>query len=286
MFAGVVNPATRRRDSLFSNTLVLPGFNLYEALKVDVPKKLAWKKHLFDFRARHLEQAVLDGADLTKADLYGAHLQGASLDESQLQGAALDGEELQGALLREAQLQGASLDRAQLQRASLRSAQLQRASLAYAQLQGASLDKAQLQGASFNGAGLQGASIGGAHLQGASLDKAQSSSGCVARFCVPSRCSAPLCAASGRIAKALAKELRGLVCESDANALYILRGISGKSNRLADTGREASALVEFIMSKDCPVSAALTDDDKAKLLKIKQDAEKKFPPAPASKKEN
>jgi hypothetical protein len=86
-------------------------------------------------------------------------------------------------------------------------------------------------------------------------------------------------------AKALAKELRGLVCESDANALYILRGISGKSNRLADTGREASALVEFIMSKDCPVSAALTDDDKAKLLKIKQDAEKKFPPAPASKKE-
>ena len=40
------------------------------------------------------------------------------------------------------------------------------------------------------------------------------------------------------------------------------------------------------MSKDCPVSAALTDDDKAKLLKIKQDAEKKFPPAPASKKEN
>ena len=35
------------------------------------------------------------------------------------------------------------------------------------------------------------------------------------------------------------------------------------------------------MSKDCPVSASLTDDDKAKLLKIKKDAEQKFaPPAP------
>jgi hypothetical protein len=42
LFAGDVNPATRRRDSLFSNSLVLPGFNLYEALKVDDPNKLAW----------------------------------------------------------------------------------------------------------------------------------------------------------------------------------------------------------------------------------------------------
>ena len=56
-------------------------------------------------------------------------------------------------------------------------------------------------------------------------------------------------------------------------------------DRLAETGREAPALVDFIMSKDCPVSASLTDEDKAKLLKIKQDAEKKFPPPPASKKE-
>jgi hypothetical protein len=38
------------------------------------------------------------------------------------------------------------------------------------------------------------------------------------------------------------------------------------------------------MSKDCPVSASLTGDDKAKLLKIKQDAEKNFPPPPVPKK--
>ena len=46
---------------------------------------------------------------------------------------------------------------------------------------------------------------------------------------------------------------------------------------LTETGREAPALVDFIISKDCPVSASLTVDDKAKLLKIKQNAEKKFP---------
>jgi hypothetical protein len=33
LFAGDVDKTTRRRKSLFSNTLVLPGFNLYEALK-------------------------------------------------------------------------------------------------------------------------------------------------------------------------------------------------------------------------------------------------------------
>lgn len=69
--------------------------------------------------------------------------------------------------------------------------------------------------------------------------------------------------------KALAMELRNLVCGNDANAIYILRGISGiiEYGRLWETGREALALVEFIMSKDCLVSASLTDDDKSRLLK-------------------
>jgi hypothetical protein len=84
--------------------------------------------------------------------------------------------------------------------------------------------------------------------------------------------------------KVLATELRSLVCASDTNAIYILRGTM-KSDRLAETGREAPALVDFVLSKDCPVSTALTGDDKAKLLKIKQDAEKKFAPPKASKKD-
>jgi hypothetical protein len=81
-------------------------------------------------------------------------------------------------------------------------------------------------------------------------------------------------------AKALAKELRGLVCANDTNAIYILRGIMRTlpPGPLAATGPEASALVKSVMGNDkdkpCPASAALTDDDKARLLEIRQDAEK------------
>lgn len=52
------------------------------------------------------------------------------------------------------------------------------------------------------------------------------------------------------------------------------------------TGLEAPALVDFIMSKVCPVSTELTDDDKANLLKIKQHAEQKSAPPPAANKVN
>lgn len=86
-------------------------------------------------------------------------------------------------------------------------------------------------------------------------------------------------------AKALATELRSLVCANDPDAIHILRGTI-ISARFAATGREAPALVDFIMSKDCPVSAALTDKHKARLLDIKQDAEKKFAPASTPNKEN
>jgi uncharacterized protein YjbI with pentapeptide repeats len=464
LFAGEVDDTTRRRKSLFSNTLVLLGFNLYEALKVDDPKKLAWKEHLFDFRARHLEQAVFDGSDLTKADLTGAflegaslkwaQLQGASLNQAQLQGASLDFAQLQGASLYHSRLQGASLDGAQLRGASLIGAQLQGASLEHAQLQGASLDSAghqgaqlpwadlqgaslyvarlqgaalcrsqlqgaQLQGASLEHAQLQGAALDGAQLRGASLDGAQlqgvslldgaqlqgaslieanlqgasldPATVSAADFSyaflwrtqwiegdpndlgvvrldetleqwkpvwrtndfsdpvswnaksyaelrglmnmIPEGekrdaalkqierldCANPdktlascdpaaktprdvliwqkkLKAASvdeAAYAKALATELRSLVCVSDVNAIYILRGLTFAETcgdpmipRLTSTDREAPALVDFIMSKDCPVSAALTNDDRAKLLMIKQDAElKSLPPPPAAKKE-
>jgi hypothetical protein len=90
-------------------------------------------------------------------------------------------------------------------------------------------------------------------------------------------------------AKALERELRSLVCESDVNAIYILRGtLAGyytfMPGVLARTDRLAPALVDFIMGKDCPVSASLTADDNTKLMKIKQDAEKNFPPPPVPKK--
>ncbi len=70
-------------------------------------------------------------------------------------------------------------------------------------------------------------------------------------------------------AKALATELWGLVCVKDVSAVYILRGII-QSKLLLVAGPKALEIVNFITSKDCPVSAWLTDDDKAKLLTIKQ----------------
>ena len=98
--------------------------------------------------------------------------------------------------------------------------------------------------------------------------------------------------------RALAVVLKTLVCSGDdhagffysgarpdisffslGSASYILRGLTslspGYPSRLAATGPEAPALIDFIMSKDCLVSTALTDDDRADFMRIKQDAEKK-----------
>ncbi|WGJ13099.1 pentapeptide repeat-containing protein [Methylocapsa sp. D3K7] len=432
LFAGDVDETTRRRKSLFSNTLVLPGFNIYEALKIDDPKKLTWKEHLFDLRGRHLEKAVLDGADLTKADLTGAFLDSASLQKTQLQGALLNEAQLRGALLNEARLQGASLKEARLQGASLKEAQLQGASLDKARLQGVSLKEAQLQGASLNQAQLQlaeldraefqgatlwlaelqntsllhaeleGVTLEGAHLEGAVLHSARLQGAVLdgatinqtdfvdailwrthwswsepdpvelgairlegvtwnsawkprdkllpffllADFwgalkvkpwdanayadlrnlmntipegkmrdealmrierldCTSKDKSLASCDPAAKLpqdvlywkkklartsvdystyAKALAKELRGLICVKDVSAVYILRGII-QSKFLQVAGPEAAEIVNFITTKDCPVSVSLTDDDKAALLEIKQKTEIEIAPSPASKKE-
>ncbi len=155
-----------------ANTLRLPEFNMYEALKTE-PDKVRWKVHTFDLQHRHLEYADLRRSKLDKIDLRDARLQGASLIGAQLQGASVQGAQLQSASLKDAELQGASLERAQLQGASLVGAHLWSASLDDAELQGASLEHAQLQGASLNLAKLQGASLNLAQLQGASLKDAE-----------------------------------------------------------------------------------------------------------------
>ena len=103
--------------------------------------------------------------------------------------------------------------------------------------------------------------------------------------------------------KALATLLLRLLCQNGADTIHILRGVMSieipgigrilpgggatSSTRLAATGHKTPALVDFIMSKECPVSALLTDSDKERLLNIKQDAEQEVPPAqvPKRKKE-
>ena len=84
-------------------------------------------------------------------------------------------------------------------------------------------------------------------------------------------------------AKALAAALKTLVCLGGGDAIDTLRGLvlsTPEESFLPDAGfaaagPEAPALVDFIMSKDCPVSASLTEADKARLLRIKQAASKK-----------
>ncbi len=108
---GVVDPGTGIITGNWpSNTLRLQHFDIYEALKVDDPKKLEWKDHIFDLHSRQLEGAVFYGAKVGKVNLEGANLEGAWLGQVKLRGASLD----------EAQLRGASLDEAQLQDASLK----------------------------------------------------------------------------------------------------------------------------------------------------------------------
>jgi len=131
LFNGAVDEVTRRRKSLFSNTLVLPELDGLAAAGIDDPKKLEGDgiKHSLVLRGRHLKGAVLTNADLRKADLEAAKLEGATLDHARLQGARLDRANLQGASLRDAQLEGASLEHAHLEGANLAGTQLEGARL-------------------------------------------------------------------------------------------------------------------------------------------------------------
>ena len=79
LFNAEVDPITHWRASWFSNTLVLSDFNLYRELKIDDPKKVEWRRTLFDARERDLKGVVFDGAILPRTDFSGAQLQGASL---------------------------------------------------------------------------------------------------------------------------------------------------------------------------------------------------------------
>ena len=209
LFAGEVNYVTNEPQSLLSNVLVLPNFEVS-----DRSGGVAISSHRLSLRGRSLEGAVLAGAHLRNADFTGASLEranfveakfecekiggwlgwgevdfkdknticaqlrGANFSSARLQGASLNGAQLQGAIFLNAKLHGASLASAQLQGAVFLSAELQGAWLARAQLQGAlipsylqgaNLDQAQLQGAALDDASLQGANLDQAQLQGASL---------------------------------------------------------------------------------------------------------------------
>ena len=202
LVAGEVNYVTGKPNSLWSNVLVLPNFEVGDRVKFDAEGKIGISSDTLSLRGRSLEGAVLLNAHLRKADFTAAflahadflladlreakfgcdrvgsgricaQLQGATLAYTQLQGAWLQEARLGGASLFEAHLEGAALGEAGLQGGALVDTQLQGADLSSAQLQGADLRNAELQGASLQSAGLQAALLDDAQLQGADLSSAQ-----------------------------------------------------------------------------------------------------------------
>ena len=179
LIAGEVDFAARKPKSLWSNRLVLPGFDAIDHTKLDTEAKIAAATETVSLRSRHLEGTVLIGAVLRKVDFAGAYLQGADLTTADLRNANFACAGLanspSGLSVRVGdnvctQLQGAKLKGAQLQGAALRVAQLQGADLLGAQLQGADLAGAVLDGASLRNVFVWRADARFAKAKGAWID--------------------------------------------------------------------------------------------------------------------
>ena len=259
-----------------------------------------------------LQGASFELAKLQGATLQNAQLQGASLGGAQLQGASLFGAQLQGASLEDAQLQGASLFGAQLQGASFSKAHFRAVDLSNAFLWraggGADVETVRLPdepntwrpvfGADFSEirpwndkvyqdlCKMMG-SLPPGDLRDQARDRIrrldcanpdQTLASCDASVPLPPQAAAwkksleDARVDNAAYAKALAAELKTEVCSGDKWADG-LRGLM-KHHRLAAAGPEVPPLVDAILSKDCPVSASLTDADKTNLLQIKRDANK------------
>jgi uncharacterized protein YjbI with pentapeptide repeats len=252
-----------------------------------------------------LNHAQLQGASLPRAQLRGAslddaQLQGALLFESQLQGASLSGTELQGAFLQGAGVEATDLAGAWLWRTNATALTdipkptavrisnvlweasstnlVQRARVwndeAYQDLR-------KTIEALPDGTPRNHALANIRRLDCASQDKRLAS--CDPGAPLPSEAGAwkkALEAASvddATYAEALAKSLKSLVCAGGDDAIYVVRGVSRsmplQESRLDAGGTAASDLIDDLMdkdSKDCPVAAALSDADRARLREIRR----------------
>jgi len=121
-----------------------------------------------DLRDANLDEAQLDGADLSAALLSGASFAGAHLEKANLSSA-----QAIGANFIVASLQGADMTGSKLAAADLTSASLQGAVLAFAGLEGAVLRDADLEAADLGAARLFGADLSGARLRAADLRAAR-----------------------------------------------------------------------------------------------------------------
>jgi uncharacterized protein YjbI with pentapeptide repeats len=258
-----------------------------------------------------LQGASLFYAQLQGASLLSVQLHGATLDSAQLQGASLLSAQLPGATLDSAQLQGAFLQEANLEAADLSNTFLWRTSGPLPKLPEAS-KHIKLTDPSiapdtwrpswrdrdnnirpWNNEAYRALrrvmeSVPAGELRDRALNVIRSLD-CADKTLASCDPDVPLPreAAAWRealeaanvdnetYAAALAKTLKELVCSGgDNDAIHILRGV-GFQSRLRDAGPAMSGLIDDLTnkdSKDCPVSASLTDADRAKLLQLKQEA--------------
>jgi uncharacterized protein YjbI with pentapeptide repeats len=250
-----------------------------------------------------LQGASLDVAQLQGASLKWAQLQGASLDSAKLQGASLEQAQLQGASLSGADLLAANLSGALLWRSGSGSgADVAAISLADSPDLWRPIWKDPVgQVQPWNDKAYQDLrkmmeSLPAAVLPQDALERIRrldcANPDPTLAPCDPSLPPPPEAAAwlkaleDARVdntahAKALAKVLKTLLCSGNDNAEYVLDGgvlmvvhlpVGNITGLLADVGPEAPALVDFIMSKDCPLFTSLTDEDKTFLLRIKEQA--------------
>jgi pentapeptide repeat protein len=259
-----------------------------------------------------LEGAALDFAQLQGASLDFAQLQGASLDGARLQGASLQGAQLQGASLQRAELKATNLSGALLWRSNSRESfpGLVLTAIAPKAIKLLDLPNNWLPswmehaiGAAQprNDKGYQTLrqmieTLPPGIQRNQALDRIRTldcgNSDPTLASCDPSAPPPPEAVAwrksledaavdDGAYEKALAASLKTLLCSGGGDTIPILRKLFQRSLSLnlnisviAATGPESSELVDFVMNKECPVSASLTESDKTNLLQIKRDANK------------
>jgi uncharacterized protein YjbI with pentapeptide repeats len=243
-----------------------------------------------------LQGASLDHAQLQGASLAYAELQGASLYQTRLQGASLDGAQLQGASLQLANLKGTDLSLAYLWRTN-QSANtpgeddIIKLSDARAAWPPSWSDK-ELKNHPWNDKAYRDLrnmmeSLLPSALRDRALERIRSldcaNSDATLASCDPSLPPPPEATAWRNVleaasvdgegyTKALAATLKELVCSGEDDAIHVVRG-AGFQRRLEATGAVGIDLIDDLMnkdSKDCPVSAFLSEADSAKLRQIKQ----------------
>ncbi|MGH6839992.1 MAG: pentapeptide repeat-containing protein [Methylocella sp.] len=253
-----------------------------------------------------LQGAWLLNADLRGAELLGANLRGASLQEADLQGASLAAADLRGADFAKSTFFGSTMENAKLWRTNFEKAVLtavfedelieysisseQFADLKLAIRQevpeGKKRERALQRIEKLNPDKFGPEESVREALEQGRVDKAA-------------------------YQKALVARLLPIACSGDGSAVYIVRNFSGAAfryypvssrrrfeiltpdglltngvgvrtisvrsfggtNPFVDAGPFASALIESILAPDCPVSAALAEQDKANLRKLAKKAQ-------------